>query len=57
LAVPWELVELSESLELEESEELEELEDPSISARTPGCDSKSMMCCGVLSYRYACDFN
>jgi hypothetical protein len=41
----------SESDELDESELLEELDEPSISARIPGCDSSSMICCGVLSYR------
>ena len=38
------------------SEELESSEDEDefvMSAKTPGCDSSSMISCGVLSYRYA----
>ena len=38
---------LSESVS-ELDELLEELEEPSISARTPGWDSSSIRCCGVL---------
>lgn len=56
LAVVFDPEEPSVSLPLDELEVSEELEDPSISARTPGCDSSSITCCGVLWYMYACDF-
>lgn len=52
-AVVCEPDEESESLELEELESLEELEDPIMSANTPGCDSSSIMCWGVLWYMKA----
>lgn len=41
---------LSLSLPLDELDELDEVEEPSISAKTPGCDSSSITCCGVLWY-------
>ena len=47
-AVVLELDLASESLSLDESE-LEELDEFSISARTPGYDSSSIICWGVLS--------
>ena len=50
LAVVWEPELLSESDEDDELELSEELEEFSISANTPGCDSSSIRCCGVLSY-------
>ena len=56
-AVVFDPDEPSESLLLEEVEESEELELPSISARSPGCDSSSITCCGVLAYMYACDLS
>ena len=43
--------EVSESEELDESELSDQLDEPSISARIPGCDSSSIICWGVLSYR------
>jgi hypothetical protein len=46
-----EFAELSLSLLLELDDE-SELEESNALARTPGCDSSSMMCCGVLAYRY-----
>lgn len=55
LAVVFELVDPSES-ELEDEDESSE--DVSIHWATgPGADSSSMMCCGVLSYMYACDLS
>lgn len=55
-AVVLELELPSESLSLEELE-LDELDEFSISARTSGYGSSSIICCGVLSYMYACDFD
>ena len=53
-AVVLEPLETSESeLELEESSE----EESNQLATGPGADSSSMMCCGVLSYIYACDLS
>jgi hypothetical protein len=53
-AVVFEPLEASESeLELEESSE----EESNQLATGPGADSSSIMCCGVLSYMYAWDFN
>jgi hypothetical protein len=46
--VVFELELESVSLELELDVSLEELDEFKISARTPGCDSSSMRCCGVL---------
>lgn len=43
-AVVWDPDDPSVSLPLEELEVSEELEDPSISARMPGCDSSSILC-------------
>lgn len=43
-----ELESVSVSLELEES--LDELDEFIMSANTPGWDSSSIRCCGVLSY-------
>lgn len=48
LAVVLDLEDPSVSLLLDELPELEELEECSISASTPGCDSSSITCCGVL---------
>lgn len=56
LAVDADFDEPSES-ELEELDESEELELPKKSARTPGWDSSSILCCGVLSYMYAWDLS
>lgn len=56
-AVVFDPDEASVSLPSEGLEESEELDEPSISARTPGCDSSSMTCCGVLAYMYACDLS
>ena len=39
------------SVSLDELEESEEDDESSTSARIPGCDSSSMICCGVLSYK------
>ena len=47
-AVVCESEDPSESLELEELEDSEELDEFSISANTPGWDSSSITCCGVL---------
>jgi hypothetical protein len=44
----------SDELELEESLELDEFK---MSAKTPGWDSSSIRCCGVLAYMKECDFN
>lgn len=57
LAVVFDPDEASVSLPPDELEESEELDEPSMSARTPGCDSSSMTCCGVLAYMYACDLS
>ncbi len=56
-AVVLDADEASVSLPSEELVESEELDEPSISARTPGCDSSSMTCCGVLAYMYAWDLS
>lgn len=49
-AVVFELEDPSESLELEELDELDEVDEPNISASTPGWDSSSITCWGVLVY-------
>lgn len=48
-AVVFDPDELSVSELLESLDESDELEELSMSAKTPGWDSSSMMCCGVLS--------
>ena len=42
--------EVSESVLSDELEPSEEDDEFIMSCRTPGCDSSSMMACGVLSY-------
>jgi hypothetical protein len=42
--------ELASESESELDEPLDELDEFSMSARTPGWDSSSIRCCGVLSY-------
>jgi hypothetical protein len=59
LAVVLEDDDASVSLALppDELDEPDEIDEPSISASTPGWDSSSITCCGVLWYMYACDFS
>lgn len=49
--------EVSELDELEELDELDEPERSMIFASSPGCDSSSIRCCGVLTYMCACDLS
>jgi len=48
---------VSSESSLDELDESEELELARNSARIPGWDSSSILCCGVLSYRNACDLS
>ena len=48
LAVVFDPDDVSESPSLEVLDVSDEEEEPSMSARTPGCDSSSITCCGVL---------
>lgn len=50
-AVVCDLEDPSESLLLDELLELEELDECNMSANTPGWDSSSITCCGMLAYK------